>query len=88
MLAFIVYYKLTEGKAKGKIMRKTNGFTLLLVVIAIMAILLSVLMSSLTKAKEQSKKVVCSSCFHTFGSIVQYSVGATCLDLVAYRLQE
>lgn len=44
-------------------MNKTKGFTLieLLVVIAIIAMLLAILMPSLSAVKERAKRVVCAS---------------------------
>jgi prepilin-type N-terminal cleavage/methylation domain-containing protein len=48
-------------------MKKPQGFTLieLLVVIAVIALLMGILLPSLSKAKEQAKKIVCSA--HTKG---------------------
>jgi prepilin-type N-terminal cleavage/methylation domain-containing protein/prepilin-type processing-associated H-X9-DG protein len=54
-----------------------NGFTLieLLVVVSIIALLVSILMPALAKAREQAKKVVCSSAIHGMGNtFTQYAV--------------
>ena len=49
--------------------RKSEGFTLieLLVVISIIAMLLAILMPSLTRSREQSKRVVCLANLHAIG---------------------
>lgn len=52
-----------------RIMKRTKGFTLieLLVVIAIIALLLSVIMPSLQRAKEVARRVVCRNHMKTIG---------------------
>ncbi|HOK96146.1 MAG TPA: type II secretion system protein [Anaerohalosphaeraceae bacterium] len=53
-------------------MKTKKGFTLieLLVVIAIIALLLSIIMPALRKAKEYAKKVICQSNQHQFGVVI------------------
>jgi len=53
-------------------MKRTKGFTLieLLVVIAIIALLLSVLLPSLRRAKEQAKTMICQSRLKQWGTII------------------
>jgi prepilin-type N-terminal cleavage/methylation domain-containing protein len=52
-------------------MKNKRGFTLveLLVVISIIALLLSILMPSLNKVREQGKSVVCAANLHQFGLV-------------------
>ena len=56
-----------------KMYRTRRAFTLieLLVVIAIIALLLSILMPSLNKVKEQARRVVCRSNLHQWGMAMQ-----------------
>ncbi len=52
--------------------RISKGFTLieLLVVVSIIALLVSILMPALSKAREQARRAVCSSNMHSLGSVV------------------
>ena len=60
--------------ARTNAMRRWRGFTLmeLLVVISIVALLMSILMPSLNKAKEQARKVVCMSNLRNVMLVYQY----------------
>ena len=54
---------LTRPALRGRLCRETPGFTLieLLVVIAIISLLVSILIPSLKRAKELTRRVICSS---------------------------
>ena len=54
--------------------RSRKGFTLieLLVVVSIIALLVSILLPSLSKAREQSKSVVCAVQMRQYGSAIVY----------------
>ena len=60
--------------ARTTAMRRWRGFTLmeLLVVISIVALLMSILMPSLNKAKEQARKIVCMSNLRSVSLVYQY----------------
>lgn len=60
--------KLFSMKGKDRIMKR-RGFTLieLLVVISIIALLLSIMMPALGKAKQQAERLVCKTNLHNYG---------------------
>jgi prepilin-type N-terminal cleavage/methylation domain-containing protein len=69
-----VLKKMPPLKTNGGVhMKQKHGFTLveLLVVISIIALLLSILMPSLNKARGQAQKIVCGSNLKQFGTICE-----------------
>ena len=66
----------TGTDESARLMNSRNGFTLieLLVVIAIIAVLMSILLPGLNKAKEQAKCIMCLSYLHQWGmAVVMYA---------------
>ena len=70
----------SDKRNRGKISSKLNilrqGFTLLelLVVVSVIALLISVLLPSLTRARDQAKRVHCASNLHQLGiALISYS---------------
>ena len=55
-------------------MKEKKGFTLieLLVVVSIIALLVSILLPALSRAREAAKRTVCSSNLHQFGLTIHY----------------
>jgi prepilin-type N-terminal cleavage/methylation domain-containing protein/prepilin-type processing-associated H-X9-DG protein len=65
-----------QGMAIMRLRKKRAGFTLveLLVVISIIALLVSILLPSLKKARDQAKDTLCKANLHQLGLSVQYYI--------------
>lgn len=71
-----IWGRVKQGMANMRLRRNRAGFTLveLLVVISIIALLVSILLPSLKKARDQAKDTLCKANMHQLGLSVQYYV--------------